>query len=66
MTKTKKIKNTHNETKKNKTHNKPNHICPIGLKLFEQEFSKTIPQRHLLISNERKKEEFVKELMKKK
>jgi len=73
-TNTIKTRNTHNETKKNKIYNKikPNNhnnqskqICPIGLKLFEHEFSKTIPQRHLLISNERKKEEFVKELMSK-
>jgi len=39
--------------------------CPIGLKPFEKNFSKLIPSKSLLISNEEKKKEFVKELMSK-
>jgi putative endopeptidase len=40
-------------------------VCPIGLKPFEANFSKTIPANSLLVTNEEKKKEFVKELMSK-
>ena len=40
-------------------------VCPIGLKPFEANFSKTIPAKSLLVTNEEKKKEFVKELMSK-
>jgi putative endopeptidase len=38
-------------------------VCPIGLKPFEANFSKTLPAKSLLLTNEEKKKEFVKELM---
>ena len=37
-------------------------ICPIGLKSFEEEFSKNIPSKSLRTSNDEKKREFVDEL----
>lgn len=55
MNKTIKNKKKRNVTKKNT-------ICPIGLKRFEEEFSKTIPDNQLNRSNEQRKKEFVKEL----
>lgn len=39
--------------------------CPIGLKPFEEEFSKKIPSRELKKSNKAKTKEFVKELLSK-
>jgi predicted metalloendopeptidase len=39
--------------------------CPIGLKPFQAEFSKTIPINQLKKTNEQHKKEFVKELMSK-
>jgi putative endopeptidase len=66
MTKTNKIKsNKHlkNRTKRNETSLKRAMAnCPIGLKPFEETFSRNIPKRQLRISNSRKKKEFVKEL----
>jgi putative endopeptidase len=38
-------------------------VCPISLKPFEEKFSKNLPAKSLLITNEEKKKEFVKELM---
>jgi predicted metalloendopeptidase len=55
-----KISNTHNKTLKNK---KDLSICPIGLKKFEDEFSKNISVNQLRKSNSEKKKEFVKELL---
>ena len=40
-------------------------MCPIGLKSFEEQFSKTLPVGHLKKSSELKKKEFVKELLSK-
>jgi putative endopeptidase len=55
MTKTAKNKKKNNVTKKNA-------VCPIGLKKFEEDFSKNIPSNQLVNSNEQRKKEFVKEL----
>jgi hypothetical protein len=55
MNKTIKNKKKRNVTKKTT-------MCPIGLKRFEEEFSKTIPANQLTRSNEQRKKEFVKEL----
>jgi hypothetical protein len=56
MAKTKKQKKSKNGTKKILK-------CPIGLKKFQEEFSKTIPSHQLIKSNQERKKEFVKELM---
>ena len=50
---------------KNNTSKKNVNMCPIGLKSFEEQFSKTLPVGHLKKSSELKKKEFVKELMSK-
>ena len=50
---------------KNNTSKKNVNMCPIGLKLFEEQFSKTLPVGHLKKSSELKKKEFVKELLSK-
>ena len=50
---------------KNNTSKKNGKMCPIGLKLFEEQFSKTLPVGHLKKSSELKKKEFVKELLSK-
>jgi len=56
-------------TKKSNKHNKKRNItqkkkfCPIGLKLFEEEFSKKLPKGHLKISSAKKKKHFVKQLL---
>jgi len=50
---------------KNNTSKKNVKMCPIGLKLFEEQFSKTLPVGHLKKSSELKKKEFVKELLSK-
>ena len=49
-------KNKHNATKK---------LCPIGLKSFEEEFSKGITKSQLKKSSAEKKKEFVKQLLSK-
>ena len=54
-------KNKKNNKKKNITYKK--NICPIGLKLFEEEFSKKLPKGHLKISGSNKKKHFVKQLL---
>ena len=53
--KTKKQKKYNNGTKKVLK-------CPIGLKPFQKEFSKTIPSNQLIKTNQERKKEFVKEL----
>jgi len=53
--------NVKNKTKKNQKDGNIV-ICPVGLKPFEDEFSKTISKSQLRISNKKKKAEFVKEL----
>jgi putative endopeptidase len=58
MAKTKKQKKSKNGTKKILK-------CPIGLKKFQEEFSKTIPSHQLVKTNQERKKEFVKELMSK-
>ncbi len=61
MSKSNKIK--HSKLNKTRKNTKCLEICPIGLKPFEEKFSKKIPSKSLRISNEEKKKEFVKELM---
>ena len=64
MTKTKKNLVKKNVTKKNVT--KPDlSLCPIGLKPFEEEFSKKLPNGHLKKSSELQKKHFVKQLLSK-
>jgi len=58
MTKTTKNNKKRNGTKKMMKQK----MCPIGLKPFQEEFSKNIPIEQLLRSNEQRKKEFVKEL----
>ena len=55
-------KNKNNGTKKNM---KVSAICPIGLKSFQEDFSKTLPRSNLRTSNKLKKQIFVKELLSK-
>jgi hypothetical protein len=65
MTKTSR-RTTNKSHKKNKTaKNKKcsDLICPIGLKSFEEKFSKNISASQLRKSNSEKKKEFVKELL---
>ena len=50
------------QTKKNKT-SKNYKICPIGLKPFEEEFSKTIKKHQKKLSSSHRKKLFVKELI---
>ena len=40
-------------------------LCPIGLKPFEENFSKTLPSGHLKKSSELQKKQFVKQLLSK-
>ena len=40
-------------------------LCPIGLKPFEENFSKTLPSGHLKKSSEIQKKHFVKQLLSK-
>jgi predicted metalloendopeptidase len=40
-------------------------LCPIGLKSFEDDFSKTLPKGHLKKSSEAQKKQFVKQLFSK-
>jgi len=54
--------NKHNITKKHKNQLT---MCPIGLKPFEENFTKKIPQNQLKKSSMQKKKEFVKELLSK-
>jgi putative endopeptidase len=61
MSKTNRKKNLKGD--KTRKHTKSLQVCPIGLKPFEKNFSKTIPAKSLLVTNEDKKKEFVKELM---
>jgi putative endopeptidase len=63
MTKTN--KKNYSKRNKSKKNMKNLEICPIGLKPFEENFSKNLPEKSLLITNEEKKKEFVKELMSK-
>jgi putative endopeptidase len=55
-------KNKKNATKKNM---KTTAICPIGLKSFQEDFSKTLPISNLIVSNNLRKKIFVKELLSK-
>ncbi len=64
MTKTRKNAIKKNVTKKN-IRKKDLALCPIGLKSFEEEFSKKIPKSHLKISNKLQKKHFVKQLLSK-
>jgi len=64
MTKTRKNAIKKNVTKKN-IKKKDLALCPIGLKSFEEEFSKKIPKSHLKISNKLQKKHFVKQLLSK-
>ena len=59
MSKTKKKYSKVNKTRKN---NRSLEICPIGLKPFEEQFSKNIPLKSLRVTNNEKKKDFVKEL----
>jgi putative endopeptidase len=45
--------------------NKKKAVCPIGLKPFEDEFSKKIPKNQILKSSAEKKKAFVKQLLSK-
>jgi putative endopeptidase len=58
-------KNKQSKANKSRKNIKCLQVCPIGLKPFEEKFSKTLPVKSLLITNEEKKKEFVKELMSK-
>ena len=64
MTKTKKQVVRKNVTKKNVTKLDLS-LCPIGLKSFEEDFSKTLPTGHLKKSSELQKKQFVKQLLSK-
>jgi putative endopeptidase len=55
-------KNKNNATKKNM---KKSATCPIGLKSFQEDFSKTLPISNLRTSNKLRKKTFVKELLSK-
>jgi len=61
--------NKHKKNSKNKTKKNINYYqlipknCPIGLEPFEEKFSTTISKKKLNWTNERKKKEFVKELL---
>ena len=62
MTKSNKTKK--NKTKKNTTKKNTSQLVligPVGLKPFEEEFSKTITKGNLKKSNSKRKKEFVKE-----
>jgi len=61
MVKTQKKRIKKNVSKKNKKNEK----CPIGLKPFEEEFSKKIPKNQILKSSAEKKKAFVKQLLSK-
>jgi putative endopeptidase len=61
MVKTQKKRIRKNVSKKNKK----NENCPIGLKPFEEEFSKKLPKNHLKQSSVKKTKIFVKQLLSK-
>ena len=63
MTKTKKTITRKNVTKKNLKQNLE--LCPIGLKPFEENFSKTLSKGHLKKSSDLHKKHFVKQLLSK-
>jgi len=52
----------HSKGNKTRKNIKSLEICPIGLKPFEEQFSKKIPSKSLRITNDEKKKEFVREL----
>ena len=62
MTRTKKNVIKKNTTKKNIT-KQYLALCPIGLKPFEQKFSKTFSKKNLKTSNQEQVKQFVKELL---
>ena len=64
MTKTKKNATKKNATKKNAI-KQDLALCPIGLKPFEENFSKTLTKGHLKKSSEEHKKHFVKQLLSK-
>jgi len=63
MAMTNRLKNKNNATRKKKLSKLSK--CSIGLKPFEEKFSKTIPLKQLKVSSKKKKKEFVKELLSK-
>ena len=63
MTKT--YKNTKQNNQKSKSKKNTTKKCPIGLKPFEEEFSKSIPKNQLKKSSRQKKKELVRELLSK-
>jgi len=69
MTKTKKNITRKNVPRKNITRKNMTklqlELCPIGLKPFEENFSKKLPKGHLKISSEAHKKHFVKQLLSK-
>lgn len=64
MAKTNRLKRK-NKSKSNVTRKRILNTCSIGLKPFEEKFSKTIPSKQLKVSNKKKKREIVKELLSK-
>lgn len=66
MAKTNRLKNkSKSKNKSNVTRKRILNTCSIGLKPFEEKFSKTIPSKQLKVSNKKKKREIVKELLSK-
>ncbi len=66
MVKTKKKSIKRNTTKKNIKNIKDSlALCPIGLKSFEDDFSKTLSKGNLKKSSEAQKKQFVKQLFSK-
>jgi predicted metalloendopeptidase len=60
------VKTKKNRIKKNVSKSKKHNLnCPIGLKPFEEEFNKKIPQFHLKKSSAERKKIFVKQLLSK-
>ena len=55
----------HVKHNKKNSNNKTQKICPIGLKPFQEEFSKKLPKGHLKISSSKKNKLFVKQLLSK-
>jgi len=64
MAKTNRLKNK-NKSKSKTTRKRNLNTCSIGLKPFEEKFSKTIPSKQLKLSNKKKKREIVKVLLSK-
>ena len=58
-------KNTKQNNQKTKSIKNTTRKCPIGLKPFEEEFSKSIPKNQLKKSSRQKKKELVRELLSK-